>query len=77
MSLLQTVGGKDESNIVLCGNRNEHHNKKLRPKKLIIGQQQKNYKDEQHGPHQNNFTVMVINSTKINKTDNHLSSRDI
>ena len=44
MSPLQTVGGKDESNIVLCGNRNEHHNKKLRPKKLIIGQQQKTIK---------------------------------
>jgi hypothetical protein len=27
--LLQTTGGKDEPNIVVCGNRNRHHNTKL------------------------------------------------
>ena len=26
----QTTGGKDEQNIVLCRNRNEHHNTELR-----------------------------------------------
>ena len=28
--LLQTIGGKDERNIVLCGNRKGHHNTELR-----------------------------------------------
>jgi hypothetical protein len=30
LALLQTTGGKDVSSIVLCGNRNVHHNKELR-----------------------------------------------
>jgi hypothetical protein len=30
MRLLQTTGGKDETNIVLWGNRNGHHNTELR-----------------------------------------------
>jgi len=29
-ALLQTTGGKDESNIVLCGNGKGHHNTELR-----------------------------------------------
>ena len=29
-AFLQTTGGKDEPNIALCGNRNGHHNTKLR-----------------------------------------------
>ena len=29
-AILQTTGGKDEPNIVLCGNRIEHHNTELR-----------------------------------------------
>ena len=28
--VLQTTGGKDEPRIVLCGNRNGHHNTELR-----------------------------------------------
>ena len=36
--LLQTTGGNDELNIVLCGNRNEHHNTELRRSRHIIGQ---------------------------------------
>jgi len=28
--LLQTTGGKGEPNLVLCGNRNGHHNTELR-----------------------------------------------
>ena len=27
--LPQTTGGKDEQNIVFCGNRNRHHNTEL------------------------------------------------
>ena len=27
--LLQTTGGKEEQNIILCGNRNGHHNTEL------------------------------------------------
>ena len=29
-ALLQTTGGKDEPNIVVCGNGNGHHNTELR-----------------------------------------------
>jgi hypothetical protein len=29
-SLLQTTGGNDEPNIVLCGNRSGHHNTEFR-----------------------------------------------
>jgi hypothetical protein len=29
-ALLQTTGGKDKPNIVLCGNRKEHHDTELR-----------------------------------------------
>ena len=29
-ALLQTTGGKDEPNIVLCGNGKGHHNRELR-----------------------------------------------
>ena len=29
-AILQTTGGKDETKIVLCGNRNGHHNIELR-----------------------------------------------
>ena len=28
-ALLQTTGGKEEPNIILCGNRNGHHNTEL------------------------------------------------
>jgi len=35
-ALLQTTGGKDEPNIVLCGNRNGSHNTELRTKRHII-----------------------------------------
>ena len=35
-ALLQTTGGKDEPNIVLCGNRNGHHNTELRTYRHII-----------------------------------------
>jgi hypothetical protein len=30
LALLQTTEGKDKPNIVLCGNRNGHHNTELR-----------------------------------------------
>ena len=30
LALLQTTGGKDEPNIILCGNRNGYHNMELR-----------------------------------------------
>ena len=29
-ALLQTTGGKDEPNIVVCGNRHGHHNTELK-----------------------------------------------
>ena len=37
-ALLQTTWGKDEPDIVLCGNRNGHHNTQLRTYRHIIGQ---------------------------------------
>ena len=39
--LLQTTGGKDEPNNVLCGNRNEHHNIEPRTYRHVIGQHKK------------------------------------
>jgi len=41
MALWQTTGGKDEPNIVLCGNHNGHHHTKLGTLKHIIGQHKK------------------------------------
>jgi hypothetical protein len=35
-AFLQTTGGKEEPNIVLCVNRNEHHNMELRLETLCI-----------------------------------------
>ena len=53
MALLQTTGGKYELNIVLCRNRNGHHNSEHKDT-CIIGHHKKNKEYEQYGSHQKN-----------------------